>query len=134
MGYYSDVGFVVSVDNYSDTCDEETKNKFALAVGAFKLLGDKFLQSFDDQIGWRDGRITFYIGSVKWYDDYEDIKQFDAVWEALQEIDGVSGVYVRIGEETTDLEEEYFGEQPSFDEINMRRYIDMQELIDEKKL
>ena len=68
--------------------------------------------------------LNFLASDVKWYEDYEDVKCHMALLQLAQdwaentdekngETKGnkhIGGIFVRIGEETDDITEEYFGE------------------------
>lgn len=54
--------------------------------------------------------ILFSGGHLKWYDEYEDVK----AWHKLIELSpslGLNAEFVRVGEEASDIETEYFGDE-----------------------
>lgn len=124
MGYRSVVAAAITVDRqYVQGTDWEDrqydKEKFKEVVGKLKLLitNEYLLNS----IGWKNGVITLYIDWVKWYDDYEEVQQWDTFWHAVQQEAGISGVFVRIGEETDDIQQDSFGEDPVYDLCEVTR-------------
>lgn len=53
---------------------------------------------------------------IKWYDMYEDVKAFNLTFDLARSLHdrpslaGLSGIFLRIGEDTDDIEEQQFGE------------------------
>jgi hypothetical protein len=125
MGYRSQVACCISVDvirhegeggKVSFTYD---KDKFKQMVGFIKLSKFYELWTTTDQdkecFGWRNGNFLFYGEAFKWYPDYADVKEFHKMFNQMQEIEGVSGYFLRVGEENGDIEEEQFGDDPCYD-------------------
>lgn len=127
MGYRSEVAFCITVDQYREQVDEHTavyrydKDKFKEMVGFFKLT--KFyeiaksseydlLGGREPRLGWDDGVIMFYVVGWKWYDGYPIVDAFYEMWDSMQDIEGISGFYLRSGEESGDVEEKEFGGEP----------------------
>jgi hypothetical protein len=123
MGYRSQVGAVISVDAWTsepETDDDRDRMllKYKEMIGFIKL--SKFyevLQKEDDRdsIGWRGGEFFFYVQDWKWYPDYEIVKAWDELWSLMQDIEGISGYFCRVGEESNDIEQENFGEEPDYE-------------------
>jgi hypothetical protein len=70
--------------------------------------------------------LQFGADQVKWYPDYDDVKCHRALWEkAMARDDSNEGVcdgyFARIGEESGDIEEKQFGQEPPYDYINIVR-------------
>ena len=113
MGYRSDVGAVIRVDKI-----DNAERVFAEFIGKIKLIGDDFFNGWDhNDYGWGSGRFIFSVEDVKWYPDYEAVKAFDAIWELASNTEGISGYFVRIGEEYNDIETDSFGDDPPYDEV-----------------
>ena len=92
------------------------KAKFKQMVGFIKL--SKFWelwQGESNSIGWRDGKFVLYGDGWKWYPDFEDVKAFHEMFNALSDIEGISGYFLRVGEERDDVEEDHFGDDPDWD-------------------
>lgn len=133
MGYRSEVGAVISVDrtgkeattmeiggeqieSYTWVQSDADKALFKELVGKMKLVMGHYIdESFKDELGWYDGKIVLYCGHSKWYPDYEDVKAWGAFWTMAQDMEGVSGVFARAGEEDGDIEYEEFGEEPDYE-------------------
>jgi hypothetical protein len=123
MGYRSQVAGCFSVDR-EERHDEQGKSysyydkaKFKEMVGFIKL--SQFYQLWQventadaNSFGWEDGYFVLYGDGWKWYPDYEDVKGWDKLWESMQNIEGISGYFVRVGEERDDVEEMEFGDDP----------------------
>lgn len=124
MGYRSEVACVISVDQIKAegeggqirwTYDQA---KFKEMVGFIKLSRFYELWTRDsdqDAFGWRDGKFVMYGRGWKWYPDYEDVRAFHDMFNALSDIEGISGYFLRVGEERDDVEEDHFGDDPDWD-------------------
>ena len=124
MGYRSQVACCISVDvirqegeggKVSFTYD---KAKFKEMIGFIKLT--KFWElwgneSNQDAIGWRNGKFIMYGAGWKWYPDYEDVIEFHKMFNQVGQIEGISGYFLRVGEESNDIETEEFGDDPCYD-------------------
>lgn len=142
MGYRSDVGAIVSVDKngkrpttmlgidgkpmegYDYFHTDADKALFKELVGKMKLImGHHLDESFDEDIGWYDCKIMLHCRSSKWYPDYKDVQAWNDFWHMASEMEGVSGVFARAGEEDGDLEHEEFGENPLYDYCRTVQYV-----------
>ena len=141
MGYRSDVGAIVSVDRTGKqvTTQRDVNNNpvevvrwvysdadkalFKELVGKMKLIMGHHVNEFGDELGWYDCKILLHGRSWKWYSDYEDVKAWGAFWKMASEMDGISGVFSRAGEEDGDLEYEEFGEEPLYDSCRTVQYV-----------
>lgn len=138
MGYRSAVAFVLSVDGY-DKAVVENRNKFKSLVGFFKLSEFYTIGTNDDYalhkpehgqgIGWKGGCVMFHAEDWKWYDGYDIVEAFKALWEQMQGLDGISGYFSRVGEETDDIVEETFGDDPNYDFFRPESYLQLDDSI-----
>ena len=126
MGYRSDVAFCISVNQYRVEGGEwdYDKDKFKEMVGFFKLT--KFYEQAtapdyncitNNILGWQKGEIIFYAENWKWYPDYSIVKAFDEMWESMQDIEGISGYVMRVGEgdgDEPDVATDEFGDDPTY--------------------
>jgi hypothetical protein len=132
MGYRSQVACCISVDvvrkeipNRTDVNGEPKyefeydKTKFKEMIGFIKLsrFYEIWTATEQDQkcFGWRNGKFIFYGNDFKWYPEFEDVKEFHKMFNQMQEVEGVSGYFLRVGEESGDVEEEQFGDDPCYD-------------------
>lgn len=120
MGYRSQVACVISVDR--QRVDDKLiydKAKFKEMIGFMKLsrFWDLWNRTDDDRkcFGWADGKFVFYGADFKWYPDYEDVRAFHDMFNQLSDIEGISGYFLRVGEERDDVEEDHFGDDPDWD-------------------
>jgi hypothetical protein len=125
MGYRSQVACCISVDVIRHEGEEGKvsftydKDKFKQMIGFIKL--SKFYElwtaneSDKDAIGWGNGRFIMYGDGWKWYPDYEDVKEFHKMFEAMESIEGISGYFLRVGEESGDVDQREFGDDPCYD-------------------
>ena len=129
MGYRSQVACCISVNRVRIETDVngETKYEFTYDKAKFKeMIGfiklSRFWELWDkesdhDSVGWRDGKFIMYGADWKWYPDFEDVKEFHKMFNQMQNIEGISGYFLRVGEERTDVEEEEFGDDPCYDDF-----------------
>jgi hypothetical protein len=106
MGYRSEVCGVLGVDNH----DPE---KFKELIGKIKLVGEDFLNELGDrEVGWKDGVFIFHADNWKWCDYMSSsaVIAWDAIWSMAAGMEGVSGIFIRLGEELDDNVVEYIGE------------------------
>ena len=87
-------------------------------IGFIKLT--KFYELWNTRedgkhFGWKDGAFILYGADWKWYPDYEDVKAWNEMWDSMHDIKGISGYFCRVGEETDDVEQEEFGDDPCYD-------------------
>jgi hypothetical protein len=131
MGYRSQVGAVLSVDGWTSETDiEEGKlaiEKYREMIGLIKLskFYELMQQSEQDRkcIGWRQGEFFFHADQWKWYPDYDIVQAWEELWVQMQEVERVSGYFVRVGEEVNDIAEENFGDEPDFEAFYPHTYM-----------
>jgi hypothetical protein len=126
MGYRSDVAFCLSVDQFKAEGGDwdYDKAKFKEMVGFFKLskfyeeaIGADYNLIKENNLGWQKGEIVFYAENWKWYPDYDIVKAFDEMWESMQDIEGISGYFMRVGEgdgNEPDVFADEFGDDPQY--------------------
>jgi hypothetical protein len=136
MGYRSDVAYGVRVDevNLGENATEEEKN--LSADGIFLLMltemqqdevaGKCFDSTYDINVhlsvNKENRTIAFYEDGLKWYESYADVKAHERLYEIAEEYaeqygsetmnNPVSCAFIRIGEETDDVEERGGGYDP----------------------
>ena len=125
MGYRSQVACCITVDTGrtegegGKTIYTYDKDKFKQMIGFIKLTKFYELWTTTEQdqkcFGWRDGKFMFYGADFKWYPDYADVRAFHEMFNQLSDIEGISGYFLRVGEETGDVEEDHFGDEPDWD-------------------
>ena len=131
MGYRSQVAGCFSVDRVRREIPNRTDvngdpkyesaydmTKFKEMIGFIKL--SRFWELWNgkpdsESFGWKDGAFILYGADWKWYPDYDDVKAWDELWESMQKVEGISGYFVRVGEEQNDIEEMEFGDDPCTD-------------------
>ena len=119
MGYRSDVAYTI---RFNSDHDEKNKQSFYTFLAEAKskaatapcFVGREWL---DLEIDEARHRINFACDDVKWYESYEDVKCHEALIELAAEWandeDNHSEIaysFVRIGEETDDIEKKNGGD------------------------
>ena len=114
MGYRSDVG--IAVRRYDENVPD-IPTLLALAKTKGIIGNDYFEKEWGkDSYGWDDDNFTFYVESIKWYEDDPSVKAMERLFAFFEEVQAdhedsaYSGVFCRVGEETTDVTEETFGD------------------------
>lgn len=139
MGYRSEVAFIFSVDEYISERAED-QEKFKSLVGFFKLSEFYAIATSPEYdlkkpdadgtgIGWKDGNVMFYASGWKWYEGYPIVEEYAKLWEQLEKLEGISGYFCRVGEETGDIEEEEFGDDPNYEFFAPRSYMQLDDSI-----
>ena len=112
MGYRSDVAMVIlrsSIDAPS------VPEMLALAKTAGVITDTLFADHWNDEdYGWTEDRLAFHVTDVKWYESYAGVRGIEDLWAFFAENLGdddraYEGKFVRIGEESQDIEEKEFG-------------------------
>jgi hypothetical protein len=124
MGYRSQVAGIISVNRVlikpesGESYYDYDRAKFKEMIGFIKLTKfyELWSQSSDkDAFGWKDGAFILYGADWKWYPDYPDVQAWEEMWENMQDIEGISGYFCRVGEDTDDVETDEFGDDPCYD-------------------
>jgi hypothetical protein len=132
MGYRSNIAFCLSVNEENREDKDGThslyfdRDKFKEMVGFFKLtkfyeiaIGEEYdlLNQKEPHLGWDDGRIVFHAEDWKWYSEYPLVIAYNEMWESMQDIEGISGYFLRVGEgdgNQMDVDEDEFGDDPDY--------------------
>ena len=125
MGYRSNLMALI----YPDACasEEQMLEKYEqLKV----LMGTTFKEVVDEYFGscmtWMEEEcvLKFDISDVKWYPSYPDVQMFEKMVEAFDgDVPGYCTEFVRVGEETEDVEERHAGDNNQY-YLSVRRLID----------
>ena len=107
MGYRSDVIVLIYPDAPTLLDERPLYDQLkVLLATTFKHVID---EHFEACMTWldKDHVLKFSLQDVKWYPDYEDVKQFEAMLDAFQseEIAGYCTEFIRVGEESDDVTE-----------------------------
>ena len=129
MGYRSNLMVLV----YPDACssEEEQEAKYdqlkVLMGAAFKNV----VEEFEGYMTWMDSDcvLKFELEDVKWYPSYPDVRMFEDMLRAFkgyddtEDIKGYCTEFVRIGEDSNDVEEVHTGDNNHY-YLQVRRTID----------
>ena len=123
MGYRSEVCMTI----YGETEQDMRDLKVMLDTAGVDL--DKHWSPGD--WGINDKVFSFYTIETKWYESFSEVQAVMKVWELAISInegkeDGrpkFSGIFLSIGEDNTDIEEESFGDPWSYDPPYVSRVI-----------
>jgi hypothetical protein len=150
MGYRSEVAYGIKVHDIKWGDDATEEDKKISSDGIFLLMLTEMQQDelagkcFDDTheinqyltINKENRTIVFTPDdTLKWYDDYEDVKAHERVYQIAEEYtehyldkikhkNPVSCAFIRIGEDIDDIEERGSGNDP-WSIMNITRGIDI---------
>lgn len=134
MGYHSEVGYVIAFDKNIQWTDEATdEDKKLTGEGIFNTFLTEAKSNEDTKLCFDEDEsplevdhenliLKFHLDSCKWYDDYDDVKCHERLLDLAEEyIDAqnsnkamrnltISWGFVRIGEETEDIDTKYGGD------------------------
>jgi hypothetical protein len=129
MGYRSDVAYTI---RFTDDHDTNNTQSFYTFLAEAKLKPQCAIALAEVVIDERRQRFTFNADDVKWYDSYPDVMSHHALLElagdwAKQVFEGklhcrIGSVFVRLGENTDDIEELFEGDY-GYDWIQIERRI-----------
>lgn len=125
MGYRSDLVVLIYPDvEHADDMQSKYDQLKVLMGTTFKHVVDEF---GDPYMTWidKDHVLKFDLRDGKWYPSYPDVQMFMAMLGTFrsEEIAGYCTEYVRIGEESDDVEERHTGDNNQY-YLNVRREID----------
>ena len=104
MGYRSEVCGVLAVG------DHDKSGLFKELIDKIQTVGEDFLDQLGEgEVGWGGGVFMFHVEDWKWYDDSPPVMGWNAIWDMANAMEGVSGMFIRVGEEVEDNVVEYFG-------------------------
>lgn len=126
MGYRSDVAMCIK------SKDKPSFDQFCAQLKLWAVAerdGKLFAKWEPECWGWDDKYIAFLTHNTKWYDDYPEVQEVEALWEFSTRFDQlVSGTFLRIGEESNDIDQRCFGIDPPWEEMQLVRVIEVDEL------
>ena len=114
MGYRSQVAYVIAFDE-----DSQAMGKFINYVMGSE---DEHMINalIECEVDFENNRINFYADDVKWYESYEDVKGHTRLKELCADEETpfyphASAKFIRVGEESGDIEENDYGDDPPYD-------------------
>lgn len=114
MGYRSQVAYVIAFD-----ADTNAMGKF---INYVMGSGDEHMITAlkECDVDFDSNRINFYQSDVKWYESYPDVQGHTRLYELCTNEETpfyphAHSRFIRIGEESNDIEEQDFGEDPPWD-------------------
>lgn len=124
MGYRSDIAYKIKFDRKEDfwgfIAEAKLDPDTALCFSE-ESWGEEYFEVDEEKY-----EIQFLAEGVKWYSDYDEVKCHEALWDKASERDDegveVEGAWCRIGEESDDNEEKYFGDDP-YDMVRISRQV-----------
>ena len=129
MGYRSNLMVLV----YPDACssEEEQEAKYDQLKVLMSTVFKGVSEEFEGYMTWMDSDcvLKFELEDVKWYPSYPDVRMFEDMLSAFkgyddtEDIKGYCTEFVRIGEDSNDVEEVHTGDNNHY-YLQVRRTID----------
>ena len=124
MGYRSDIAYKIKFEKKEDFWGFIAESKLDPDTA---LCFDKEENEGNFVVDEEKFEITFLAEGWKWYDEYPEVKCHEALWEKAEERSNalnveVDGAWCRIGEESDDVNERYFGNDP-YDMVRISRQV-----------
>lgn len=117
MGYRSEVAYVIKFRTI-----EDRDNFVTLMLAKNDSVTTQALDECEH--GYKDDPlISFQAEDVKWYPSFAEIKIHHSLMEQAAELFNAGWRFVRIGEETGDIEQEESGEMDLWEYMEARSYI-----------
>lgn len=117
MGYRSDVAYVIKFHTI-----EDRDNFVTLMLAKNDPVTTQALDECEHRYK-DDPLISFSTDDVKWYESFSDVKMHHSLMEQAQELYNAGWRFVRIGEDTGDIEQEEHGEMDLWEYMEARSYI-----------
>jgi hypothetical protein len=112
MGYRSEVFMVIAADD-PEKGEEQMKGFYSLLDARGLDLDEHWSPK---EYSRQADLFAFHAGDVKWYSSYPEVQDIEWIYdmaEGLHEDEDhqISGKFIRIGEDRTDIEERTFGDE-----------------------
>jgi hypothetical protein len=112
MGYRSEVFMMISADSDAGNGERTMAPLYAMIDARGVDLDSHWSPS---ECKRHHGCFVFHTENVKWYPSFPEVKEMEWIYETGKILAGqdhkISGVFIRIGENCTDIEESCFGEE-----------------------
>jgi len=136
MGYRSDVAIqiygdqdkmqelIAFHDSKLETLEESAKEDYAwLLVYSKENTSKEFWNVADIIDEVKQIEVIFYVDSVKWYSENPSVNFINSLYGKAEEL-GLSGEFLRIGDDTSDVEENCIGDNCEW-RMSINRSIDI---------
>lgn len=117
MGYRSDVMYVIKFHTI-----EKRDNFVTLMLAKNDPVTTQALDECEHRYK-DDPLISFHMEDIKWYTSFAEIRIHHSLMEQAEELYNAGWRFVRIGEETGDIEQEEHGEMDLWEYMEARSYI-----------
>jgi hypothetical protein len=122
MGYRSTVAYKIAFNNKEDFWGFIAESKLDPET-ALCFDEDSWSKEYFE-VDEKKYEIRLFCDNVKWYSDYPEVQCHEKLWDKASDRDDegieVDGAYCRVGEESDDNEERYFGNDP-YDMVRISR-------------
>lgn len=66
-----------------------------------------------------------FLQSCKWYESYTDVRMFTQLFDLLSDDPALDTAFIRVGEDDTDIETKYSGDDP-YELLSLQRYVSLE--------
>jgi len=124
MGYRSDIAYTI---RFEGDDDKKNRQSFYTFLAEAKSKDEYKIALEEVDIDEKRLRFNYKIQSVKWYDSFLDVQSHDnffalGVEYAAGADNTIAGSFLRIGEDSSDIEERSFGDY-DYDWVHVSREI-----------
>jgi hypothetical protein len=121
MGYRSAVTVLIYPDN-----GEQNAERYDMLKVLMNTTFKKIYEEFESNFEWLDRHrvLKFAVESVKWYDSYPDVRDFQSMLDDLGEMEGLNYEFMRVGEDYDDIEQNQRGNDLQY-HISVSRSIEV---------
>jgi hypothetical protein len=112
MGYRSDIAYTIRFEGDED---EKNRQSFFTFLAEAKSKDEYKIALEEVDIDEKRLRFSYKIQSVKWYESFPDVQSHDKFFALGAEyaaglITPIAGSFLRVGEDSSDIEERSFGD------------------------
>jgi hypothetical protein len=124
MGYRSDVAYTIRFEGDED---EKNRQSFYTFLAEAKCKDEYKIALDEVDIDEKRLRFNYEAQSVKWYDSFPEVQSHDKFFALGEEYCAtltvpIAGSFLRVGEDSSDIEERSFGDF-DYDWVHVSRQI-----------
>lgn len=118
MGYYSEVAYIIAFDE-----DSQAMGKFINWVLASN--DEHMIEALKGcEVDFENNRINYHASATKWYESFTEVQGHTRLYELCNNEETpfyphAHARFIRVGEESGDIQEEDYGDDPPYDDFHV---------------